>query len=158
MFRSVSTKCPSRLWDGDNWLAGRTEEKWFLDEGSLIGPPGKSMILYKKETQKIELVARPGGKLQGRRGCHLHANLPSGSGIHASLHQDRSHSLCHLRRFFRWRNCFKVWKNCASEIGIVICQFTDFSCQCYLNKAKRSAKQQRPDVVFVFVCWHRDRR
>ena len=24
-----------------------------------------------------------------------------------------------------------------------------------LNKAKKSAKQQRPDVLFVFVCWHR---
>ena len=26
----------------------------------MICPPGKSMIFYKKETEKIELVARPG--------------------------------------------------------------------------------------------------
>ena len=31
----------------------------FPDEGSLICPPGKSMIFYKKETEKIELVPRP---------------------------------------------------------------------------------------------------
>ena len=30
-----------------------------LNKGSLICPPGKSMILYKKETEKIKLVARP---------------------------------------------------------------------------------------------------
>ena len=34
-------------------------EKCFPDQGSLISPPGKSMIIYKKETEKIELVARP---------------------------------------------------------------------------------------------------
>ena len=31
----------------------------FPDEGSLICPPGKSMIFYKKETEKNEVLARP---------------------------------------------------------------------------------------------------
>ena len=58
--------------DGDQGVAGRNGTgKYFPDEGSLICPPGKSMILYKKETEKIELVARPGvyvnGASAGRR-------------------------------------------------------------------------------------------
>ena len=60
--RSVSSKSPSRVQDGDKGVAKRNErEKCFPDEGSLICPPGKSMILHKKETEKIEIVARPGG-------------------------------------------------------------------------------------------------
>ena len=31
----------------------------FPDKGSLICLPGKSMIFYKKKTERIELVARP---------------------------------------------------------------------------------------------------
>ena len=44
-------------------LLGGTEENnvCFPDEGSLICPPGRSMSFHKKETEKIELVARPGG-------------------------------------------------------------------------------------------------
>ena len=39
-------------------VAGRNGREWcFLDEGSLICPPGKSMIFHKKKKQKIfELV------------------------------------------------------------------------------------------------------
>ena len=39
-------------------LLGGTDEKVFLDEGSLICP-GLSIIWYKKGTGKIELVGRP---------------------------------------------------------------------------------------------------
>ena len=36
-------------------------EEYFLKEGSLICPPGKSIILLRKRKQKkIKLVARPG--------------------------------------------------------------------------------------------------
>ena len=53
-------KSPSRVQDRDEGVAGRKgKEKYFLNEGSLICPPGKSTIFYKKETEKIELVARP---------------------------------------------------------------------------------------------------
>ena len=43
-------------------LQGATEENsFFLIRGSLICPPGKSMIFHKNETgQKIDLVTRPG--------------------------------------------------------------------------------------------------
>ena len=63
--RCVSSKSPSRVRDRDERVAGRDYRKWcFPDEGSLICPPGKSMIFYKKETRKmIELVARPGRRL-----------------------------------------------------------------------------------------------
>ena len=41
-------------------LLGGTEENGvFPDKGSFICPPGKSMTFHKKETEKIELVARP---------------------------------------------------------------------------------------------------
>ena len=49
-----------RVRDGDEWVAGRNgREQCFPNEGSLICPPGKSMICYEKETEKNELVARP---------------------------------------------------------------------------------------------------
>ena len=58
--RRVSSKKPSRVQDGDEGVAGRNyREERFSDEESLICPPGKSMIFYKKKTEKIELVARP---------------------------------------------------------------------------------------------------
>ena len=57
----ASSKSLSRVTDGDERVAVRNRrEKYFPDEGSLICPSGRSMILYKKETEKIELVARPG--------------------------------------------------------------------------------------------------
>ena len=57
----VSSKSPSRVRDRDEGVAGRNgREQCFPDEGSLICPPGKSMSFHKKETEKIELVARPG--------------------------------------------------------------------------------------------------
>ena len=50
--RRVSSNSPSRARDGDKEVAGRNgREECFPDEGSLI--------FYKKETEKIELVARP---------------------------------------------------------------------------------------------------
>ena len=54
-------KSPSRVRDGEEGVAGRSgKEEWYPDEGSLICPPGKSMILYKKgNRKKIVLVARP---------------------------------------------------------------------------------------------------
>ena len=39
-------------------LGGTKENNIFPSEGSLIYPPGKSMNFHKKETEKIELVAR----------------------------------------------------------------------------------------------------
>ena len=33
-------------------------ERSFPDEGLLVCPPGKSMILYKNETEKYELVVQ----------------------------------------------------------------------------------------------------
>ena len=51
-------------------LGGTTENSVSPDKGSLICPPDKSMIFYKKETdKKIELVARPVGDSRG--GQHL---------------------------------------------------------------------------------------
>ena len=51
--RLVSSKSPSRVRDGDEGAAGRNaREQCFPDEGSLICPPGKSMIFDKKETEK----------------------------------------------------------------------------------------------------------
>ena len=42
-------------------VGGRSErEKCFTHEGSLSLPLGKTIIFYKQETEKIELVARPG--------------------------------------------------------------------------------------------------
>ena len=56
----VSSKSPSRVRDRDKGVAGRNRrEKYFPYEGSLIYPPGKSMIFYKKGNKKIELVAKP---------------------------------------------------------------------------------------------------
>ena len=56
----VSWKSSSRVWDGDKGVAGRNRrEKYFPYEGSLIYPPGKLMIFYKKGNKKIELVAKP---------------------------------------------------------------------------------------------------
>ena len=53
--------------DGDEGVAGRNGgEQCFPDKGSLICPPGKS-IFHKKETEKIELVARPGCRKWRRR-------------------------------------------------------------------------------------------
>ena len=40
-------------------LMGGTKEKYSPDKGSLVCPPSKSMIFYKKETEQKELVARP---------------------------------------------------------------------------------------------------
>ena len=41
-------------WSGDEGVARRNgSEKSFPNKGSLICPPGKSMILYKKETEKM---------------------------------------------------------------------------------------------------------
>ena len=58
--RRVSLKSPSRDRDGDEGVAGRNgRELCFPDKRSLICPPGKPMISYKDETEKIELVARP---------------------------------------------------------------------------------------------------
>ena len=56
--------CKSRAIQGSETetrelLEGTTENSVSPNEGSLIGPPGKSMIFHKKETEKIELVARP---------------------------------------------------------------------------------------------------
>ena len=46
----VSSKSPSNVQNSDEVVAGREErEKYFLDEGSLIHPPGKSMIFYKRK-------------------------------------------------------------------------------------------------------------
>ena len=60
--RRVCSKSPSRVRDGDERVAGRNgREKYFPDKESLICPPGKSMNYHKKETEKIELVARPAG-------------------------------------------------------------------------------------------------
>ena len=60
----IFSKSPSRVWDRDEGVAGRNgREKYFPEEGSLICFPGKSMIFYKKKTEKIELVARPGQHL-----------------------------------------------------------------------------------------------
>ena len=55
----ASSKSPSRVRDGDEGVAGRNGREYcFPDEGSLICPPGKSMIFHKKETEKNEFVAR----------------------------------------------------------------------------------------------------
>ena len=49
----VSLRSGSNARDGDEGVAGRNvREKRFPDEGSLICPPGKSMIFYNKETEK----------------------------------------------------------------------------------------------------------
>ena len=59
--RRVSSKSPSRVRDGDEGVVRRNgREQCFSDKGSLICPPGKSMSFHKKETEKNELVARPG--------------------------------------------------------------------------------------------------
>ena len=51
--RRVSSKSPSRVRDRDEGVAGRNgREKYFPSEESLIFPPGKSMIFYKKVTDK----------------------------------------------------------------------------------------------------------
>ena len=51
--RPISLKCPSRIQDGNEGVAGRNwREKCFPNEGSLICPPGKSMSFHKKETEK----------------------------------------------------------------------------------------------------------
>ena len=55
----VSSKSPSRVQDRDEGVAGRSV-RGVPDEGSLIYAPGKSMLFYEKETEKIELMARPG--------------------------------------------------------------------------------------------------
>ena len=58
--RRVSSKSPSRVRDGDEEVAGRNGREYCSpNEGSLICPPGKSMIFHKKETEKNELVTRP---------------------------------------------------------------------------------------------------
>ena len=46
-------------------LGGTEENSVSPDKGSLICPSVKSIIFYKKETEKIELLARPGFQ-QGR--------------------------------------------------------------------------------------------
>ena len=59
-WRFSSSESPSRVRDGDKGVAGRNgREKCFTVKGSLICPPGKSMIFHKEETEKIEVVARP---------------------------------------------------------------------------------------------------
>ena len=51
--RRVSPKSPWRGRDGDEGVAGKNGREWsFPDEGSLICPPGKSMIFHIKETEK----------------------------------------------------------------------------------------------------------
>ena len=64
--RRVSSKSPSRVRDGDEGVAGRKgREKYFSDKGSLICPPGKSMMFYtKSKLRKIESVARPVARLR----------------------------------------------------------------------------------------------
>ena len=50
--RSVHSKSPSKVRDLDVGVAGRNgREKCFLDKGSLICPPGKSIFFCKKETE-----------------------------------------------------------------------------------------------------------
>ena len=56
----MRSKSNSRVPDRNEGVAGRTRrEKYFPEEGSLIFPPGKSMIFHRKQTEKNELVARP---------------------------------------------------------------------------------------------------
>ena len=57
----LSSQSPSRVRDRDKVVAGRNwREKFSPDKWSLICLSGKSMIFLKKrETEKIELVARP---------------------------------------------------------------------------------------------------
>ena len=71
--RCVSSKSPSKVRDRDQGVAWRNERKRivFPDEGSLIWPTGKSMHFYKKETEKNELVSRPGMVVVAWRGRHL---------------------------------------------------------------------------------------
>ena len=47
-------KALKRVRDGDKGVAGRNRrEQCFLDEGSLICPPGKLIIFYEKEVEKL---------------------------------------------------------------------------------------------------------
>ena len=51
--RPISLKCPSRIQDGNEGVAGRNwREKCFPNEGSLICPPGKLKIFHWMETDK----------------------------------------------------------------------------------------------------------
>ena len=64
-------KSPSRVQDGDKEVAGSYgREKYFPNEGSLICPPGKSMIFLEKKNRK-KLVAGP--ELQDLVGHLIHA-------------------------------------------------------------------------------------
>ena len=60
--RRVSSKSPSRVWDGNQGVAGRNRrEKCFPNEGSLILPSRQINDFFTKRKQqiKIDLAARP---------------------------------------------------------------------------------------------------
>ena len=45
---------PSRVQDRDQGVAGRSGgDMFFFNDGSLISPPDKSMMVYKKEKEKM---------------------------------------------------------------------------------------------------------
>ena len=56
--RCVSSKNPSRRRRGSCWE--ERKRRVFPRRGVIVLPSGKSMSFHKKETEKIELVARPG--------------------------------------------------------------------------------------------------
>ena len=55
-------KKPQIEFETREFLGGTKDQYTLIYEGSLICPPGESMIFYNKQKEnKIELVTRPGG-------------------------------------------------------------------------------------------------
>ena len=53
----VSSKSPSRVWNGDEAVAGRNRrDQYFPNKGSLICLPGKSMIFYRSGPLKFDCL------------------------------------------------------------------------------------------------------